>query len=478
MTAPSNIEADQPLQLNVDELIDLMVSIMSDGLDHPELWDQIPEFVAAFPVMGERLDALAAATRDSTTQVLLILLKAIVEGAEGQFASACAEVEELAVKNSQSALVQGVVFRLKKLRDPSNPAYDLSGTFCSVPFRQLDVLETSSHQCCASWLHASAGNLQTTGWQDVWNSATAKAIRQSIHDGTYRYCNKAACPSIAGKTLQTKEEARAESESWARIVDEEIIELEDAPETVNLAYDRTCNLACPSCRTEKYAADSKTRERYAVMQRDNILPMLKTAKTVFVTGSGDPFASKNFRSLIKDLTAEEYPDLKFQIMTNAMLLTRKQWAEFPTLHGRTSLMKVSIDAATGPTHETLRLGAKWPTMMENMLFAGELSASGDVDCYELVFTVQQDNFKEMGDAVDLAKQVGADSIYFARITNWGTFTTEQFRHKAVFMPSHPEYADFLTEMQDQRLLDPMVRLGDLGEFVGMEAPRRRDVIAA
>ncbi|MEL6485832.1 MAG: radical SAM protein, partial [Pseudomonadota bacterium] len=275
-----------------------------------------------------------------------------------------------------------------------------------------------------------------------------------------------------------------ESPRWAQIIDAEDTELGEGPETVNLAYDRTCNLACPSCRVSKYAADTKTRERYATMQEDNILPMLKNAKTVFVTGSGDPFASKNFRTLMKDLTEEEYPELGFQIMTNAMLLTPKQWAEFPTLHGRTRLMKVSIDAATGPTHEKLRLGAKWPVMMENMKFAGELAARGEVDCYELVFTVQQDNYLEMADAVDLAKEVGAQSIYFARITNWGTFTPAQFAHKAVFMPSHPEYRAFLKEMQDPRLLDPMVRLGDLGEFVGLnadeqaceEAAREKDIL--
>ncbi|MEO0698488.1 MAG: radical SAM protein [Pseudomonadota bacterium] len=474
MNATTEIEQDQPIQASLDEVLSLLISILSDGIDHPEVWGEIPGFLEIWPDMPDLIEHRLQSESDMTAQALLILLKAVAQAEQGHIDTAFAAVEELAIKNSQSALVQGALFRLKAIREPDNPAYDLSGTFCSVPFRQLDVLENSSHQCCASWLNASAGNLQTQPWREVWNSPTAKAIRASIHDGTYRYCNKSTCPEIAGKTLQTKAEAREESPRWAQIIDAEDTDLEEGPETVNLAYDRTCNLACPSCRVSKYAADTKTRERYATMQQDNILPMLKNAKTVFVTGSGDPFASKNFRRLMKDLTEEEYPELGFQIMTNAMLLTPKQWAEFPTLHGRTRLMKVSIDAATGPTHEKLRLGAKWPIMMENMKFAGELAARGEVDCYELVFTVQQDNYLEMADAVDLAKEVGAQSIYFARITNWGTFTPAQFTHKAVFMPSHPEYRAFLKEMQDPRLLDPMVRLGDLGEFVGLNADEGAD----
>jgi sulfatase maturation enzyme AslB (radical SAM superfamily) len=171
-----------------------------------------------------------------------------------------------------------------------------------------------------------------------------------------------------------------------------------------------------------------------------------------------------------ELTAEAYPDLKFQIMTNGMLLNARQWENFPSLHRRVALLKISIDAATGPTHELLRRGARWPTMLENMAFAGELLAASLIDNFELVFTVQDANYREMGDAVDLAHKVGANGVYFARLTNWGTFSPESYRAKAVFLPGHPDYEDFLARMQDPRLVDPIVLLGDLQDFVS-EAPR-------
>jgi hypothetical protein len=49
---------------------------------------------------------------------------------------------------------------------------------------------------------------------------------------------------------------------------------------------------------ERFAADEALRARFDRLQERAILPMLKSAKTVFITGSGDPFASKNFRALI------------------------------------------------------------------------------------------------------------------------------------------------------------------------------------
>lgn len=460
----ARISADQQLAVGADDLVSLLMSILSDGLDHPEVWDEIPNFLEVFHDLPDQMANRLALESDMTAQALLILLRSVALACRGDFEPAFAAVEQLAVKNSQSALVQGALFRLKKLRAPDNPAYELKGRFCSVPFRQLDVLENSSHLCCASWLKESAGNLKQGDWLSVWNSPTARRIRESIHDGSFRYCNKSACPHIASGALPTTGKARGESIKWERIVDEKMTALDEGPESVNLAYDRTCNLACPSCRVEKYAADSATRDSYARMQEDSVLPLLKHARTVFITGSGDPFASKNFRALMKRLTPEEYPDLRFRLMTNAMLFTPRQWDEFPTLHGRTSLMKISVDAATGPTHEKLRLGAKWPVMLENMKFAGELAAEGLIDLVELVFVVQQENYREMGDAVDLAKQVGAGQVYFLRITNWGTFSPAQFAAKAVHMPSHPEHGAFIETMQDERLADPLVILGDLEEF--------------
>lgn len=465
MSREVTINEGESHQPTADDVIDLLISILSDGRDHPEVWHEIPVFMVHFPDFPKLLLQRKSFESEAETQVHLSLLYNIARAENGELASAFDGIEEIAVTNSQSALVQGALFHLHSLKDPENPKFQLAGKICTAPFQQFDVLEQSTHLCCASWLQQSAGDLSTTDWQSVWNSDMAQDIRASIHDGSYRFCNKMACPKIQTNTLIPAEEMAKESPLWDAIVADQVTAMPVGPEVVNLAYDRTCNLSCPSCRSEKYAADNETRARYEEMQRDRILPMLKEAKTVFITGSGDPFASKNFRRLMTELTPEDYPDLGFQIMTNGMLFTPKQWDTFPSLHGRVRMLKISVDAATGPTHELLRRGAHWPTVLENMRFAGDLAKEGLVDQFDLIFVVQQENFREMGDAIDLAKSVGATGVYFARITNWGTFSDAAFTDKSVFMPSHPEYSDFIEAMQDERLRDPMVMLGDLNEFL-------------
>ncbi len=66
--------------------------------------------------------------------------------------------------------------------------------------------------------------------------------------------------------------------------------------------------------------------------------------------------------------------------------------------------------------------------------------------------------------MDLGHEVGADTIYFVRMTNWGTFSHGEYEKKAVFLPTHPQYAEFVRGMQDSRLRDSRVALGDLAVF--------------
>ena len=452
--------AATPHAIAAGEVAALMIARLSDGLDHPELWADMPVFVAEVPGLAEAIGQLCAAGCAEAG-----ILRAMVMAAAGDVAGGLASLEPLSLANSQSALVQGAVFHLQSLLDPANPKFALADKVCPFPFEVLDVLDGQTHQCCASWLHQSAGDLAQKPWREVWNSPEAQAVRASMLDGSYRFCNKVACHYIGANELPTRAELAERSPWWRDVLEHNRTEMDRGPRRVNLAYDQSCNLSCPSCRTHKFAADGAMRDRFARLQEEAILPMLKDAEIVWVTGSGDAFASKNFRQLLADLTPEAYPDLRFQIMTNGMLLTRAEWARFPSLHGgRVAILRLSLDAATGPTHEAIRRGARWPVMLENMSFFSELRREGEIGTYDIIFTVQTDNFHEMADAIDLALAQGADHVWFYRLTNWGTFADAEYAEKAVFSPSHPRHGEFLAMMRDPRLRHPIARLGDFSDF--------------
>jgi len=451
------------LQVEDEGVIQLLFEQTLDGLDHPEIWQLLPAIVKKFPTLISAVEKLLDNELKFYTEFWAVI-HALCVAADGNLDLGLTLLDPLATAHSQSTMVQGAYFHIKSLLDPRNPVFDLTTRFCFLPFEELDVLDGKSHLCCASWLPESVGDLAEQTWQEVWNSDTAQSIRSSILDGSFRYCNKTACPMIADNKLPRKDQLVSRSDRWRDVIENFRTRLTDAPERVNLAYDQTCNLSCPSCRTGKVAADAATRARFDKLQEEQILPLLHHVKLAFITGSGDPFASKNFRNLLDRLGPDEYPDLRFQVMTNGMLFTPREWARFPTLHGRTAFLRISLDAATGPTHELLRRGARWPVMEQNLAFARELRSNGHIDRLEISFTVQVDNFAEMGDAVDLTRHYGADNISFTRLTNWGTFTADQYAQKAVFMPSHPLHHKFLQHMCDPRLRDQIVSLHDLSQY--------------
>lgn len=439
--------------------LELLRQKLADGLDHPELWETWPQFLAEFPDVEELAkEGLANILPDDPMDIPLRIANALCLAHRGEIATAIASLEVLRTRIPQTALIQGAMFYVHGMADPSNPIYQLKGRICRIPFHRFAVNENASFFCCSGWLPTSVGDCFNQPWEEVWNSPKAQAIRESIHDGSYRFCKKMQCPWIQSGEVSTAEALAAESEDWKDIVTTQKTKIETGPEIVGLSYDRSCNLRCPSCRTSAYTADKDTRDRFDELQEKSILPLLRSAKMVSLSGSGDPFASRSFRRLIMRLGPEEYPHLRFHIQTNGMLLTRKEWEKFPNLHGRVEILRVSIDAAKGETHEKLRLGAKWSVMLENMEFFGELKQKGLVKNFWLAFVVQQGNYKEMGDAAELAERLGAQ-IWFARIANFGTFTKEEYLQRAVFLKSHPEYAQFLEVMKDPRLLGHHVGLG-------------------
>ena len=55
-----------------------------------------------------------------------------------------------------------------------------------------------------------------------------------------------------------------------------------------------------------------------------------------------------------------------------------------------------------------------------------------IEKLSLNFIIQRDNFNEIEDFCHFAESVGADSVWFQQITNWGTYSDEEFNSVNVF----------------------------------------------
>jgi MoaA/NifB/PqqE/SkfB family radical SAM enzyme len=300
---------------------------------------------------------------------------------------------------------------------------------------------------------------------DAWNGDRAQAIRGSILDGSFRHCDKSRCPAIQEATLPQIADLDPTNEIEAAIL-EGHINLLWLPKKIDLSHDKSCNLSCPSCRTEMIVLKERERDELVERTERHLLPLLREADYVNITGSGDPFASKAFRNLLARLSAQDFPNLKIQLASNAVLFDEAAWAQMDHLRGRISQLHISIDAATPETYAVLRRGGDWDRLMRNLTFLAGLHAEGAFGSMKLVFVMQEMNFEEMPAFVRLARSLGKVGTHFSALQNWGTYSDGDYMARAIHLPDHPRHRELRAVLARAEFDGADVVLGDLSSLRG------------
>ena len=334
------------------------------------------------------------------------------------------------------------------------------GRFCSMPFRfaQIDPLG-QMYLCCPQTLPENAGLLTDEDFMDTWNSPKAQEIRRSILDGSFKYCSEKTCGALQSMSLPRKEEVK--DRRLREIIDQEKVIMEQGPKEINMSYDRSCNLACPSCRTSMIILKGQALQRAEVIHERVTAAHLKDAKRLIITGSGDPFGSKLFHSFLRQFDPRSAPDLRITLSTNGLLFTPATWSKI--CRDAIDRVDVSVDGASQESYG-LNRGGDYKRLVDNLTFIGELRRSGQLESYELHYVVQQNNFREMKDFVELGLRVGCDKIIFKQLVNWGTYSESVYLSRAVQLKSHLLHAEFAQILQDPVFQHPKVYMHDLAHL--------------
>ena len=344
----------------------------------------------------------------------------------------------------------------------------LKNRFCPKPFNHFELTENGSvYLCCPTWLRWRAGNLHEQSAEAIWNSTAAQEVRRGILDGSFRHCHHGLCPEIQGGTLPTRDQASRDPR-LREIISENKTRIEGIPGFINFSNDKSCNLSCPSCRTQRIQFNSGPGYEVRKSLQNKLTDEFLTRPTdqpftLSVTGSGDPFGSRVFRDFLFALDGSRFPKMRVNLQTNGTLLTPKTWNKLHKIHGRIGAVLVSFDAATAPTYTITRRGGNWEQLMENMELLAKLRRNHDIGMLALYFVVQYANFREMPAMVNLGKRYGADHVDFSKATWWGTWTVTEMRHQRVWEPDHPNHAEFACMMRDSLFDDPIVSLGNLAQ---------------
>ncbi len=341
--------------------------------------------------------------------------------------------------------------------------------FCAQPFTNAAIDANGEVSlCCAAFLNKRAGNVLEASFPEVWNSESAQELRRSILDGDYAYCIEARCPFLQGEILlQTKEEVK---DTFLRsVIDEHQTELTVGPRELHAAYDATCNLACPYCRSDYIVLKGEEFSKSERIHQRVVEGALPITDTLIVSSQGDPFASKLYSRILREFDAAQFPQLRMRMTTNGILFTPENWASIQASHGALEHIHVSVNGASKESFEANQRGASWEKLLENLAFISEhcRDNAGKKRFVTLSFIVQQNNYREMPSFVEMVRHFGFDRAHFGMIFQADrTYSDAEFAKLAVHWPNHPEHEEFLRVMADPLLRAPeALVVGGLAEHL-------------
>jgi sulfatase maturation enzyme AslB (radical SAM superfamily) len=298
---------------------------------------------------------------------------------------------------------------------------------CLRPFQYLEIAtpkegRVDCYACCPTILPVIVGDLQRQTIEEVWNGEVFQEIRRSIIDGDYKHCKTDLCPEIQNDNLL--DIGVVDNSEVIKAIYHGAATFKGPPRQINLSYDATCNLACPTCRTDFITKNTDVNDQKISDLTDQILERDLTDTTIIACSSGDPFVGKHFRRLLFTLDGKKHAGLKIQIMTNGLLFNRQAWESMSKIHDNIEMVCVSLDAASAETYKITRKGGSWDVLTKNLEFLSMLRQRQEISYLRLDFVVQDHNFLEMIEFVSLGEKFKVDQVYFQKVTNWGTFSQE------------------------------------------------------
>lgn len=336
---------------------------------------------------------------------------------------------------------------------------NLNDYICSVPFVNLEMHVSGRNLCCASWTTKSLPENSTA--KEAWESQEANDVRNSILDGSYKYCDRLQCPflkqflEMGSKGHTNAIFKKSEMPPYLiKAVDNFKNGILDDPLTIIFSFDRTCNLKCPSCRIELIVESTSGIERVKKTINEIEQDYGKSVKSIYITGSGDPFVSVGFRDFLRNFDETKWPELKkIHFHTNATRWNKQMWDSMPNIHKYVKSCEISIDAGTKETYENkVRLGGNWDELMDNLKFISTIKTIKNI---KPSFVVQTHNYKEMETFYNLMVDIFGNrvNVFYGKINNWGTFTDEEYLEHKIWDSSHPLYDDFVKEVNNFILKD-------------------------
>ncbi len=317
--------------------------------------------------------------------------------------------------------------------------------FCNVPFDYVHLVPNGNVFLC-NWMDGAIGNLLEEDLEDIWNGEKADTVRQSIIDGSYKYCRAVSCPYLENDSLPYMSEEEIEANAVKT----------DKPERFNVACDFTCNHSCPSCRDKVFVGDATYKQNLQTII-EKIMPYLNQAKSICTCGNGDVFSSPQMFSVLERLQPEN-DDIKITIETNGVLFDEEHWERIA--HLAKYYMKVAItpNSFDPITFKYLNGGHNtYDKLIQSLYFVKELRQKEAINFFDITMVMQERNFLELPSFVERClNDFLVDVVTIRPIYRWFCLSEDMYWYKDVLNPKHPYHKEYHEMMKAPILNDERV----------------------
>lgn len=285
------------------------------------------------------------------------------------------------------------------------------GLRCHDPFTALHIRSTGKATGCMCVANRRPafrpdGDTTQSDISTIWHGETLNDIRRAFLKGDYEKVCFPHCFRLQENSQHTLGEE--DTNALLDILDDPAAAREALP--ITLLYhdiDRGCNLACVMCRTEKWTADPAKVETSVNQMRE--LVTNGKLRWLYTSGDGEPFSYRAFiRFLEEDLLQQH--KVALSINTNLTFFTPDLWERVK--HNWFRRITVSADGASPEVFNTVRLGADWAQVSQNMRFLGTLRRSRQIQHITWNYCILEETLPDIGTAIRLSRAIGFDTISF------------------------------------------------------------------
>ncbi len=305
--------------------------------------------------------------------------------------------------------------------------------YCSKPFEEFEIDVDGNCYCCCRWWNNAycLGNIFEQSFDEIWNGNAAQRLRESILDGSYKYCNTNICLKSFNDNI-----------NYSLIT--------DYPTEISLCYDYTCTAKCVFCNDEVKKMSQDECNKWKIIEETKLIPLFQNAKFIRLNMTGELFVSEHSKDFVRNIT-EKYPDIKFEIVSNGIYASKENIQELG-IENKIESIKFSLPSMNIKTYNKLVRNGNLGNVLENLEYISHLKKYGKINDFRLNFVVCSLNYKEILDYLYKAKLLGAvvDFMMLSK-NNESTAFLKKYDRYNVLSPKHPDYNSFISIINSPKI---------------------------